>query len=342
MLESLLSRLATLGSKLPEAERVRIAAAWTRTAAGMIPDTEGLHPIANTDRKDRTADVIFVHGLGGGAHGTWQNGKAGFFWPQELGNELPHCGVWSLGYEAGMVPWFGADGLPIEDRAVNLGHKLTTRNLGDRPIVFIAHSMGGLMVKEIVVQSLTAGDPALSTLVSRIAGIVFCGTPHRGSQVALMARRLSAVLRTQQHIRDMAAGERHLDRMHSRFVEWHRKAQPLTEAYTEGLGMKRCLWWLRWLPRLLIVEPGAADPQLAGCRCIPCHDDHIDLVKPPNREHDVYAGVLKFVRAALESVPHSAPARLAGGVSQPNSNPSVIRSLIIDILREEGLLPPRS
>ena len=51
------------------------------------------------------------------------------------------------------MPWFGADGLPIEDRAVNLAHKLTTRKLGDRPLIFITHSMGGLIVKEIVVQS---------------------------------------------------------------------------------------------------------------------------------------------------------------------------------------------
>lgn len=27
----------------------------------MTPDTEGLHPIANTDRQDRVADVVFVH-----------------------------------------------------------------------------------------------------------------------------------------------------------------------------------------------------------------------------------------------------------------------------------------
>ena len=28
----------------------------------MTPDTEGLHPIANTDQSDRVADIVFVHG----------------------------------------------------------------------------------------------------------------------------------------------------------------------------------------------------------------------------------------------------------------------------------------
>lgn len=286
----------------------------------MTPDTEGLHPIANTDRQDRVADVVFVHGLGGSSHKTWRHGSIGsaehFFWPEELGKELPQCGVWSLGYEAGIIPWFGADGLPIEDRAVNLAHKLTTRGLGDRPVIFITHSMGGLMVKEIVVQSRTAGDPAWTTLVSSIAGIVFCGTPHRGADVALMAKRLAVVLRTQHHIRDMASGTRHLERLQSRFVEWHRQHQPKMEAYVEGIGMKRQHGFLRWLPAVFAVLPGSADPQLAGCRCIPCHCDHLALVKPPNREHDVYAGVMLFVRKCLPSP-----------VSESAISTSVIRSV---------------
>jgi pimeloyl-ACP methyl ester carboxylesterase len=329
----------------PKQSRCQVSNGIAQAANTMTPDTEGLHPIANTDLPDRVADVVFIHGLGGSSHATWRHGKEGedghFFWPAELAKELPQCGVWSLGYAAGIIPWFGADGLPIEDRAVNLAHKLTTKGLGDRTVIFITHSMGGLMVKEIVVQSLTAGDPAWSAFVCRIAGIVFCGTPHRGADVALMAKRLAVVLRTQHHIRDMAAGTRHLERLHSRFVEWHRKHQPKTEAYTEGIGMKRSVWWLRWLPAVFAVKSGSADPQLAGCRCIPCHDDHLALVKPPGKEHDVYSGVLKFVQGVLDSLSASIVAVSPINAPPSSNDPSLIRSLIIDILREEGVLPAR-
>jgi hypothetical protein len=36
----------------------------------MTPDSEGLHPIANTDLAERVADIVFVHGLGGSSRVT--------------------------------------------------------------------------------------------------------------------------------------------------------------------------------------------------------------------------------------------------------------------------------
>jgi hypothetical protein len=95
--------------------------------------TEGLHPIANTENSARKADIIFVHGLAGDSHGTWLYGKEGdtdsFFWPKALGDELPDCGIWCLGYEAGMSHWFSEEGLAIHDRAANLALKLSSTEL---------------------------------------------------------------------------------------------------------------------------------------------------------------------------------------------------------------------
>lgn len=302
-------------------------------------DAEGVHPIANTGNPARVADIVFVHGLAGGSHSTWTYGTEGepghFFWPTELGRDLPEFGIWSLGYEAGVVPWFGADGMPIEDRAVNLKHKLVNHGLGQLPLVFIVHSMGGLMVKEIIVQSRTANDAEWSQLVEQVAGIVFCGTPHRGSHVAGMAKNWDAVLRTKTHIREMAAGERHLDRLHQRFVEWQQQSGAKIETYTENIGLKRHAVWARVLPAVVIVPPDSANPQMAGCRCIPCNDDHVSLVKPQCRQHNVYAGVLRFVKAAV------VPPKVAAPRSDLPAGNADVRQMILQILREEGLLPLR-
>src|ERR1039457_2404551 len=104
----------------------------------MTPDSEGLHEIANTANKDRKADIVFIHGLGGASHSTWHHGKevrdGHFFWPEEMGKDLPDCGIWSLGYPAGFTA-LGKPGMIIEKRAGNLSLKLANAELGNRPLL---------------------------------------------------------------------------------------------------------------------------------------------------------------------------------------------------------------
>ena len=152
----------------------------------MTPDSEGLHEIANTTNRGQATDVVFVHGLGGASHSTWRHGKEGtarhFFWPEELGKDLPQC-IWTVGYPAGFTA-LGKPGMIIEKRAGNLSQKLANAGLGARPLLFVTHSMGGLVVKSLIVGSQTLADADRKRLASVIRGIVFCATPHRGSAFA--------------------------------------------------------------------------------------------------------------------------------------------------------------
>src|SRR5258706_3450452 len=144
----------------------------------MTPDSEGLHEIANTSNRNRAADIVFVHGLAGASHSSWRFGKVGrtghFFWPEELGSDLPDCGIWTIGYPAGFTA-LGKPGMIIEKRAGNLSQKLANAGLGTHPLLFITHSMGGLVVKSFIVDSQTLADADRKRLVSMVRGIGFCG-----------------------------------------------------------------------------------------------------------------------------------------------------------------------
>jgi pimeloyl-ACP methyl ester carboxylesterase len=87
-------------------------------------------------------DVVFLHGLGGDARRTWDAGEA--FWPGWLGEDVLGIAVWSVGYAASPSGWLGR-AMPIQDRAVNVLARLRNEGIGDRPLIFVTHSMGGLL-----------------------------------------------------------------------------------------------------------------------------------------------------------------------------------------------------
>lgn len=277
----------------------------------MTPDAEGLHRIANTTNPDRRADIVFVHGLGGGSHSTWRHGKLGkpghFFWPEALGEDLPDCGIWTVGYPAGITK-LGKPGMIVAMRAGNLAQKLADAGFGERPLFFVTHSMGGLVVKSLVVDSQTLPDPDRKRLVGTIRGIVFCATPHRGSAFADAAGALCPLLGGRQaHVKEMRANAQPLDLLHDEFVEWHRHHPIPVLSYAENIGLFKTRWYWRPLPLGLVVPRASANPGLAGHTVRDMDDDHLTLVKPPDREHGVYAGALRFIRATLGERPPKTP-----------------------------------
>lgn len=53
-----------------------------------------------------------------------------------------------------------------------------------RPIIFVAHSLGGILVKEVLRRSNESTQDLVLDIVRSTSAIVFLGTPHRGSAKA--------------------------------------------------------------------------------------------------------------------------------------------------------------
>lgn len=272
-------------------------------------DREGVFAISTTAKQDRVADLVFVHGLGGGSHGTWRHGKEGdedhFFWPEKLAEELPDHGVWVVGYAAG-ISGLGNPGMVIGQRAGNLATQLAHNGIGSKPLIFITHSMGGLVVKSMVCD-LPAGQS--EQLIANIRGIVFCATPHRGSDFAKAAKVLGTFLHwpgIQEHVRQMEANRIELDRLHDKFVAWHKLHPVPIESYAENIGIFKKRWWWRPLPLGLVVARSSANTSV-GDHLHDVDADHLDIVKPsPGRQpiyNVVYLGVLRFIRDVVAAPP---------------------------------------
>ena len=283
----------------------------------MAEDTPGVHGIYGHTNPDRVVDVVFVHGLGGSSHSTWRHGKPGdadhFFWPHELGVDLPACGVWVFGYLAGLSD-FGEPGMRIELRAGNMADQLAVK-LGDRPMILVTHSMGGLVSKAMVVRCAGSPDAGRARLERAVRGIVFCATPHKGSALAGVMSALGVAL---DHVKQMGRNGDTLEQLHAEFVAWEQRRRIPLLPFAENQAMSaRYLGIFGRKADVKAVTRESADLDLPEYPLRDVDADHGSIVKPPSREGPiggvVYQGVLQFVREVIRTVEaeRAAPAESA-------------------------------
>eukprot|EP00879_Flechtneria_rotunda_P004470 GHRR01004723.1.p1 GENE.GHRR01004723.1~~GHRR01004723.1.p1 ORF type:complete len:2002 (+),score=973.92 GHRR01004723.1:289-6294(+) len=112
-------------------------------------------------------------------------------WPSAwLAADLPGARLLSVEYKAPVTGWEG-ESLSLPDCGRLLLDKLIAAGVGQRPVVFVAHSMGGLLVKEML--SLSLDEPANSPrgrLAAATKAIAFYSTPHFGSSMAALGWKL--------------------------------------------------------------------------------------------------------------------------------------------------------
>jgi predicted alpha/beta hydrolase family esterase len=243
------------------------------------------------------ADVIFVHGLDGGPFQTWQHDakRQNDCWLYWLANDAPQISVHTLEYAAISSEWLGP-AMPLGDRAKEVLNELARRGIGRRPIVFVCHSLGGLLVKQLLrMASEDAAGPGWRPISDQARGVVFVATPHTGADLARTLRRIGWALRTSPAIDDLrphAPPLRELNEWYRGFVK-PRRVRTLCyyETYRTMATRFRCL------PLAIkVVEEADADPGVDGARPMPLDADHRSICKPSKKDHQLCHAVLELVQ----------------------------------------------
>jgi len=248
--------------------------------------------IGGDDSSNRSGDVIFLHGLNGDARKTWtaSKEKEEVFWPFWLAEDVPGIAVRALSYDAAPSAWTG-NSMDLNDRAVNLLWLLKTHKMGDRPLCFIAHSMGGLIVKSMLRAAETSATE-YSDFNDNTRGIIFFDTPHQGAKLASVLSNFSLFRKTVaiENLREHDPQLRELNK-------WY-------QGYVSRKEIKNLVFFstrTTWLQR--IVSATSADPNLPGPRPIPLDTDHGNICKLISRDQTAYKSVFDFVTKALHSNP---------------------------------------
>ena len=140
---------------------------------------------------EASVDIVFVHGLTGNAYNTWLYKDKGIkmHWPSELlKQDLPDARIMSFGYDADIVNlWNPKSHSSLTGHAENMVGALIRKrertNTEDRKILFVGHSLGGLVIEHALSHSRKSVEKFLRKIEQFTVGIVFLGVPHCGADL---------------------------------------------------------------------------------------------------------------------------------------------------------------
>jgi pimeloyl-ACP methyl ester carboxylesterase len=235
-----------------------------RASEGDLTNSTDPHWVEHHNPQAQVA-VVFVHGIFGDTVGTWTHPNGTSFFDliekdPDLGSKVD---TYAFGYPSKMVR---AGSFDIQEAASRLHSRLQSDKITDYPaIVFVAHSMGGLVVMR---ELLTHRD-----VLERVRALVFFATPQEGAQIANIASHVANNPALAQML--PADQDGYLRLLND---EW--KALPKRPPV-------ECAYEKRKTKGFMIVGWSSAT-RFCDDSPLPIDEDHIGIVKPDRRGHDSY------------------------------------------------------
>ena len=256
----------------------------------------GLFTVYNCKNSHPKGDVIFVHGLAGHPWATWHpqnktDNKNIDFWPFWLGETLLEkkidVNIWSFGYEAPGFKYFG-QGMSRFDQASNLLESLKVNNIGDSPFIFVTHSLGGLIVKEVIRSA--QNFPQYQDILQQIKGIVFLSTPHTGAHLTNLIQNIGFLTRPTVNIEEL---QEHSPQLRS-LNEWYRQN-------VDKLGIQTKVFYeTKPMNGILVVDEDSSNPGIRDVKPVAISEDYISIAKP-EKNGLVYLSTIKFCEEVFTS-----------------------------------------
>ncbi|TWW68814.1 Protein SERAC1 [Takifugu flavidus] len=271
-----------------------------------------LHPQTRSNQPIK-ADVLFIHGILGAAFKTWrqkdrvtseekdETGSTENYtecWPKSwLAADCPNLRVLSVEYDSHLSDWMSK--CPAENQRTSLAYrsqellkKLKQAGIGDRPVIWVAHSMGGLLVKKILLDA--SMDPDMHGLLNNTKGMMFYSVPHHGTSMAEYSVNVRYLLFPSIEVRELCKDSPALRNLNENFLIMAKERQfkVLSFAETEPTNIGPMI-------KLLVVPTQSAN--LGIGELIEVDVDHLNICKPEKKDSFLYKRSLQFIQEVLQS-----------------------------------------
>ncbi|KAK7993265.1 hypothetical protein PG989_006646 [Apiospora arundinis] len=120
-----------------------------------------------------------------------------YYWPREaLPKFCPGARILTWGYDSHVTKGFNG---PVNKSSVyqhgkDLLYGLRRLGSAPRPMIIVAHSLGGIVTKEMLALSQNSSEDRIKAIVETMEAVVFLGTPHRGSPMAKLGDSVSRIV----------------------------------------------------------------------------------------------------------------------------------------------------
>ncbi|XP_065787125.1 protein SERAC1 isoform X2 [Muntiacus reevesi] len=267
-----------------------------------------LHPQYRTSQPIK-ADVLFIHGLMGAAFKTWRQqdndqdltekvsedeSKYTTCWPKSwLARDCPALRIISVEYDTSLSDWRArcpTERKSIAFRSNELLRKLRAAGVGDRPVIWVSHSMGGLLVKKMLLEA--SKKPEMSTIINNTRGIIFYSVPHHGSHLAEYSVNIRYLLFPSLEVKELSKDSPALKTLQDDFLEFAKDKNFQVLSFVETLPT-----YIGSMIKLHVVPLESADLGLGDL--IPVDVNHLNICKPKKKDAFLYQRTLQFIRDAL-------------------------------------------
>ncbi|XP_078587725.1 protein SERAC1-like [Branchiostoma floridae x Branchiostoma japonicum] len=321
----------TILSSLMKSDHISLVTHAARALANLDRDTcnpekyqDGVYLFHPQDRSREAirADIVFVHGLLGGAIKTWrqqdntddhpemenhthpemenhthpeEGEEYTECWPKSwLAKDCPNLRILSVEYDTHLSDWQPI--CPVEQEKRSLANrsreileKLKAAGVGTRPIIWVTHSMGGLLVKKMLTDSLQ--DSSFGDLADNTKGILFYSTPHFGSSLAAYSTQVRYLLFPSVEVRELSHDNATLKKLHEDFTVFVDTKQvdilTLAETVPTNIAQGTTI-------KTLIVPLKSANPGFGEFHQVDVN--HLNVCKPENKDSILYELTLQFIQ----------------------------------------------
>uniref|UniRef100_A0A5F9CW55 Protein SERAC1 n=1 Tax=Oryctolagus cuniculus TaxID=9986 RepID=A0A5F9CW55_RABIT len=267
-----------------------------------------LHPQCRTSQPIK-ADVLFIHGLMGAAFKTWRQqdseravseealedeDRYTTCWPKTwLARDCPALRIISVEYDTSLSDWRArcpTERKSIAFRSTELLRKLRAAGVGDRPVIWVSHSMGGLLVKKMLVEA--SKKPEMSTVINNTRGMIFYSVPHHGSHLAEYSVNVRYLLFPSLEVKELSKDSPALKTLQDDFLEFAKDKNFQVLNFVETLPT-----YIGSMIKLHIVPVESADLGIGDV--IPVDVNHLNICKPKRKDAFLYQRTLQFIRETL-------------------------------------------